>query len=127
MGDAQFEFVWPGLPDAIPGLIIVLVLPAWLMWIVFKHMSFSTWKKVFLVPVCLIAPFLVTALWPLALKMSGIIGFTGPGDYQPPYGWYAQELFGRFSDYVWVSLTGLAILGFRGLLNSKGKDKPPSH
>ncbi len=125
MGGTQLEFVWPSLPDAIPVLLIFIVLPGWLVWLVFKYTSLSRWKKALLLPVCLIAPFLVTAFWPFVLKASGIIKFTGPGDYQSPYSWYAQELFGGYSDYVWVSITALAILVLRGVLKSKATPNPP--
>jgi hypothetical protein len=119
MGEMRLEFMWPSLLDAIPALLIFVVMPAWLVGLIFKYTSLSRWKKAILLPAGVIAPFLVTALWPFALKASGIIKFTGPEDYQPSYSWYAQELFGRFSDYVWVSLTALAILALRGLLKSK--------
>ena len=124
MGEMRLEFVWPSLLDAIPVLLIFVVLPGWLVWLVFKYTSLSRWKKALLLPVCLIAPFLVTAFWPFVLKASGIIKFTGPGDYQPAYSWYAQELFGRFSDYVWVSLTALTILVLRSVLKLKATPNP---
>ncbi|EAR20703.1 hypothetical protein NB231_12471 [Nitrococcus mobilis Nb-231] len=49
-------------------------------------------------------------MWPLIIKLSGVVGFTGPGDYDAPYTWYATELFGYYSDYVWVALTSVVIL-----------------
>lgn len=119
MGNTHLEFMWPSLPDTIPVLLIFIVLPGWLIWLVFRYTSLSRWKKYILLPICLISPLLATAFWPFVLKSSGIINFTGPGDYQPPYSWYAQELFGRVSDYVWVSITALAILALRGVLKSK--------
>jgi len=127
MGKTQLEFMWPSLPDAIPVLIIFIVLPGSLIWLVFKYTTFARWKKALLLPVCLIAPFLVTAFWPFALKVSGIIKLTGPGDYQAPYGWYAQELFGRFSDYVWITLTVLVILVLRSVLKSRNTPNRPMH
>src|SRR3972149_41683 len=107
MGKTQLEFMWPSLPDAIPVLIIFIVLPGSLIWLVFKYTTFARWKKALMLAVCLIASFFVPAFWPFALKVSGIIKRTRPGVYQAPYGCYARELFARFSDYVWITLTVL--------------------
>lgn len=124
MRETPLEFVWPSLPDAIPVLLIFVVLPGWLVWLVFMYTSLSRWKKALLLPVCMITPILVTAFWPFVLKASGII--TGTGGHQPPYSWYSQKLFGSFSDYIWASLTALAILVVRGMLKSKTTPDPPS-
>ncbi len=125
MGETRLEFVWPWQPDVIPALLIFIVLPGWLVWLVFKYTSLSRWKKALLLPVCLIAPLLVTELWPFIMKTSEIIKFTGPGNYQPPYSWYRHELFGRFSEFVWVSVTVLAILVLQGVLKLKATPPPP--
>jgi len=110
MDKSSLEFVMPGVIDAIPLIVIFLVLPIWLLVIVFKYSGFSKFKKVVFVPVCVVAPFIVSLAWPLAIKLSGIVGFTGPGEYDAPYTWYATELFGEFSEYVWATLTTIAVL-----------------
>lgn len=119
MKEIQLQFHWPSLFDAIPASLLFVVLPGYLIWLVFKYTSLSALKKALLAPVCLAAPFVVTAFWPLALKLSGIIEVSGPGNIQLPYGWYSRELFGRASDYVWVALTALAILVLRAGLKAK--------
>lgn len=118
MNESQLEFVWPAPADAIPILLAFVVLPVWLISTIFKYTRSSLLKKVLLVPVCLVAPLLLSAFWPLALKLSGIIQFTGSGDYQPPYSWYANELPGRYSDYVWVGLTTTVTWVFHAVLKS---------
>lgn len=124
MGETRLEFVWPSLPGAIQVLLILIVLPGWLVWLLFKYTSLSRWKKALLVPVCLIAPLLVTPFWPFLLAEFEIIKLTGPGD-QLSYSWYRYELFGRFSDYVWMSVTALAILALQGVLKLKATPPTP--
>jgi hypothetical protein len=34
MNEPRLEFVWPSLGDAVPVLLIFVVLPAWLIWVV---------------------------------------------------------------------------------------------
>ena len=124
MGETRLEFVWPSPPGAIQVLLILMVLPGWLIWLLFKYTSLSRWKKALLLPVCLIAPLLVTPIWPFLLAEFEIIKLTGPGD-QLSYSWYRYELFGRFSDYVWMSVTALAILILQGVLKLKATPPPP--
>lgn len=109
MDKPALEFVMPGMIDAIPLIVIFLVLPIWLLVIVFRYSGISNLKKVALVPVCIVAPFVVSFIWPLAIKLSGVVGFTGPGEFDAPYMWYGTELFGEFSEYVWATLTTIAV------------------
>lgn len=110
MERAQIEFVWPGFADAIPMIVIGVVLPAWLIYVVFRYTRLRAVWKLLLIPVSVIAPFIVSLLWPLIIKLSGLVKFTGPGNYDAPYTWYANELFGDYSAYVWATMTVLATL-----------------
>ena len=106
MEESGLEFVWPSLVDAIPIVVIVIALPLWLVYMVFKYTHLFTDQKFVLIPVCIVLPAVVTLMWPLILKYSNLIGVTGGS--QPSYLWYATELFGEFSEYVWASLTCIA-------------------
>lgn len=118
MERAQIEFVWPGFPDAIPMIVIGVLLPAWLIYVVFRYTRLRVVWKLLLIPVSVIAPFIVSLLWPLIIKLSGLVKFTGPGDYDAPYTWYANELFGDYSAYVWATLTTFTILVLHRLARS---------
>ena len=104
MGETGIYLKWPGLFFAIPGMIMLIVLPAALIYIVFKRTHLKMWAKLLLIPVCIVAPLLTTALWPYLVKISGFIGATG-GDGTVPYDFVASKLFGDFSDYVWTGIT----------------------
>lgn len=104
MNGYEIEFHWPGFFFAFPAMVVGVVLPAWLLVIVFRYTKFSNIKKVFLIPVCIIGPFLSMLFWPLVLQLSGIIRMT-PDGASPSYLWVANELFGDWSEYVWVGIS----------------------
>jgi len=126
MGGPQIEFVWPGLIGAIPFLLIAVIIPAQLIFLVFKYSRISNLKKCLLVPVCIVIPLIVSSLLPLALKLSGIVGFTGSRDYQPPYTWYATEMFGEYTDYVWVIITTLSAVVTHRMVKCRQSANPLS-
>ncbi len=99
-------------------LIVLIVLPAWWLNAVILYTNYSTFHKILMVPVCFIAPIAMTLLWPFIVMQSGIIGFSGPGEYQAPYNWYLNELFGNYSSFVWSGITIFIIYG----IQSKIKD-----
>ena len=108
MDNPNLEFVMPGVIDAIPLIVILFLLPIWLLVILFKYSGVSRFKKALLVPVCIVAPLIVGLAWPLVIKYSGLVGTTGPGG-SAPYLHYATGLFGEFSEYVWTTLTAIAV------------------
>ena len=62
MNGSRYEFVWPSAADAIPVLLIFVVLPLWLIQIVLKYTRISRPKKALLIPVCLVSPLILAAL-----------------------------------------------------------------
>ena len=109
MEGTGLHFQWPGLFFALPGLIMGLVLPAVLIFVVFRRTTLRLWTKIILIPACIIAPLLATALWPFLIKISGFIGATG-GDGTVLYDFVASKLFGDYSDYIWVGITAVIVL-----------------
>ncbi|MBC8460876.1 MAG: hypothetical protein H8D67_23050 [Deltaproteobacteria bacterium] len=84
MEEMGLQFQLPGsFFLAFPVVIILLVLPAVLIYVVFARTGLKTWAKIFLIPACLIAPLLASLLWPLLIKVSGFVGATG-GDGTVP-------------------------------------------
>jgi hypothetical protein len=124
--NSSYELVWPSVGEAIPVLLIFVVLPLWLTQVVLSYTHLARWKKVALIPLCMVSPLLVTAFWPFALKISGIIKFTGPKNFEAPYSWYASGLFGVYSDYVWAGLTAASIYLLRAALKARVQTSPNS-
>ena len=110
------EFHWPSLFFAPPLIVVGVVLPAWLLILVFRYGKLSTLKKLLLVPVCIIGPFLWMLFWPLVLQLSGLIRMTPDGS-PAPYLWVANELFGDWSEYVWVGITTAVFFIIHYILN----------
>jgi hypothetical protein len=80
-----------------------------LIYILFKRTNFKLWAKFLFIPICFIAPFSSTALWPFLIKYSGFIGATG-GDGTISYQFIASKLFGEYSDFVWAGITTVLVL-----------------
>jgi len=109
MDGSELEFYWPGFFFAFPVMVVGIVLPVWLLFLVFRYTKFSTIKKALLVPVCILGPFLSVLFWPFVLQSSGIIKMTPDGATAPPYFLVANELFGDWSEYVWVGISTVAV------------------
>lgn len=106
MESTNIEFYWPGFTDALPVIVLIVVLPAWLLWLLFRRTSLSKGRKWILVPWCILCPFLSALLWPLILRI--FIRVT-PDGHIADYFWVGTELFGRWSEYVWGGLTTLVV------------------
>lgn len=108
--ESRIQFHWPdSLFVAFPLVVVFVVLPAVLIYIVFARTNYRPWQKIALVPLCLVGPTVASALWPLLLKISGLIRATG-GDGSVPYAVVATGLFGDYSEYVWGGITTIVIL-----------------
>lgn len=110
------EFHWPSIFFAPPLIIVGVVLPAWLLTLVFRYGKLSTPKKLLLVPVCIVGPFLSMLFWPLVLQLSGLIRITPDGS-PVSYLWVANELFGDWSEYVWVGISTVVAFIIHYILN----------
>jgi hypothetical protein len=118
MQETGLYFHWPGFFFAFPAIILIVVLPAVLIYVVFARTSLKLWVKVLLIPICLIAPLLATWLWPFLIKVSGFVGATG-GDGTLSYTEITEKLFGDYSDYVWGGITTILVLLIYRLLGRK--------
>ena len=114
----EIEFYWPGFFFALPVIVVGVVLPAWLLILVFRYTKFPILKKLLLVPVCIISPFLSMLVWPLALQLSGLIRMMPYGS-SAPYFWVANELFGDWSEYVWAGISTVVVFIIHHIVKSK--------
>lgn len=110
------EFHWPSIFFAPPLIVVGVVLPAWLLILVFRYGKLSTFRKLLLVPVCIVGPFLSMLFWPFVLQLSGLVRITPDGS-PAPYLWVANELFGDWSEYVWVSISTVVVFITHYILN----------
>ena len=109
MSFGNVELVWPGWFWAIPSLCILIALPGVLLLTFLRYFRLSVWKKVLLVPACLIGPLVATSLWPLVLSLTGIVR-VGDGTHEWAANWRTtSELFGDYSVYIWSLPTCLLV------------------
>lgn len=108
--EPSLQFHWPdSFFIAFPLVVVFVVLPAVLIYIVFTRTNCRMWQKILLVPLCVVSPTVASALWPLFLKTSGLIGATGE-DGSVPYAVVATGLFGDYSEYVWGGITTIVVV-----------------
>jgi hypothetical protein len=108
-GNVKVEFVWPGLFWAVPAFALLIVLPAILIFSLFKYTSMSKVKKLALTPICVFSPLLVTSLWPLILSLSGLVIVSDSNGSQRADWQTTADIFGDYSVYVWTVPTCLLI------------------
>jgi membrane protein CcdC involved in cytochrome C biogenesis len=92
--------------DITCSIVLLLVLPALLVFRVFRSQS-STRKKWLLVPVCFIAPNVLYFLWPVILTSAGFLKATGDATF-----WQTVRVWsslGGAGTIIWTVLTVIVV------------------
>lgn len=128
----NYELIWPGTVEAIPGILLFLILPAALAYSILRHSAFSVSRRVLLILPALIAPYLLALLFPLLLSLSGMFRVSSPNGEDRSQTWMeVYGTFGRYSGHVWSALSAVAVywiyMAFRRKRLAQKKKDPTSH
>jgi hypothetical protein len=108
----EYEIIWPGFFNALPSIIWIIVFPLILIYHLFRKTDLKLWQKIIIIPSCIIFPIAVGEAVPYILQSSGFIKIYYPSEGTSVDATYSQtvNIFGKFSNYVWVFITTLFII-----------------
>jgi len=109
IGHQHIELVWPGWFYATPGILLVIVMPCFLIYALYRYTSISKLRKIAFTPLCIFAPILIYMLIPLLISISGFIEVSNSDALEKYIA--IGSLFGDYSNYVWTILTGFVVSG----------------
>lgn len=109
IGNKNIELVWPGLFYGTPGILLVIVMPCFLIFALYRYTSFSKLRKIAYTPLCILGPQLLAMLFPLLISISGFIQVSNYDVFKRYVA--IATLFGDYSDYVWTLLTSFVVYG----------------
>jgi len=109
IGNKNIEFVWPGLFHGTPGILLVIVMPCFLIFALYRYTSVSKLRKIAYTPLCILGPFLLSTLFPLLISTSGFIQVSNSDAFERYVA--IATLFGDYSNYVWTLLTSFVVYG----------------
>ena len=113
IGNKNVELVWPGLFDAAPAILLFVVMPSFLIYGLFKYSSASKLRKVAYIPLCILGPFLISGLIPLAIALSGFYQVSDGVKVAGVFERYSSlsTIFGIYSNYVWTLFASFVVYG----------------
>lgn len=125
IGNKNVELIWPGLFDATPAILLFVVMPCFLIYGLFKYSSASKLRKKAYIPLCILGPFLIFGLIPLAIALSGFYQVSDGVNVAGVFERYCSlsTIFGIYSNYVWTLLASFVIYGIYNHLRKTTQKK----